>query len=398
MKKIVAIILMLVISLTACGNIDNSKEEITGKYENSVTGGVWLSFSEINSILKSDDIEEQIEQVASNCKDLDIKDIYIHTVSYCDAIYKSKIYPQTANSKVVEFDVLEKFIDIFHKNEIRVHAWINLYRVSTTHSEPDKLDEKSIVRKWLSDEDKGNDSNVSLYNGIYLNPSSEQVRQFITSAITEICESYEVDGIHFDDYFYPTTDIEFDKTSYEEYISGAESPLSLADWRRANVNILISDCYDTIKEIDENIEFSISPTADIKKNYNELYADVEYWIESGYVDSIIPQLYFGFSYPDKAYRFENLLEEWTDLSKKNSQVDLLIGLATYKIGTTAVPDNEEWQKYEDIIARQAEICYNNSFVKGFVLFSYSSAFSSELLNVSQTENLKVKLSSFKGAE
>ena len=398
MKKIVAIILILIISLSACGKVSDNENGVLGKYSESVVGGVWLSFSEINTILKADNIEKEIEAVASNCKNLNIRDVYIHTVSFCDAIYKSEIYPKTQSAKAVDFDVLEKFIDIFHKNDIRVHAWLNPYRVSTSNSEIEKLDEMSIVRQWLSDEDKENDSNVCLYNGIYLNPASEQVRRFITSAITEICENYEVDGIHFDDYFYPTTDIEFDKTSYEEYISGAESPLSLADWRRANVNILISDCYYTVKEIDENIEFSISPAADVKKNYNELYADVEYWIESGYVDSIIPQLYFGFLYPDKEFRFENLLEEWVSLSKKNSEVDLHIGLATYKIGTTSAPDNEEWQEYEDIIARQAELCYNNSFVKGFVLFSYSSVFSNNALNASQMENLKLRLSSFKGAK
>lgn len=395
MKKIVAIIFSFIIGLSACAVIEN---EISGGYAKSVSSGIWLSYSEINEILKSDNISEKIEEVSLNCKSLEIENIYIHTVAFCDAIYKSKIYPQTENSKLADFDVLEKFINAFHGYGIKVHAWVNPYRVSSSNTEIEKLAKNSIARKWLNDEDVENDKNVCIYNGIYLNPASEQVRSFITSAIIEICENYEVDGIHFDDYFYPTIDEAFDKISYEEYISGNENPLSLAEWRRVNVNILIGDCYDTIKQIDENIEFSISPAADIDKNYNELYADVEYWVESGYIDSVIPQLYFGFLYPDEKFKFDSLLEKWVEIAQKNLDVDLNIGLAAYKIGTENPPDNEEWQNFDDIIAKQVEICYENNFVKGFVLFSYSAMFSNDDLNVSQRENLKSRLALLKGAK
>ena len=137
----------------------------------------------------------------------------------------------------------------------------------------------------------------------------------------------------------------------------------------------------------KDIVFSVSPMASIQKNYNELYADVEAWVESGCIDCIIPQLYFGFDYPDKQFCFDNLLDEWLRLVSENKQVKLKIGLAPYKIGTDAEADREEWNSSEDIIARQAEKCYKNGNVAGYVLFSYSSLASDASLNVKQRENL-----------
>ena len=127
--------------------------------------------------------------------------------------------------------------------------------------------------------------------------------------------------------------------------------------------------------------------ASIEKNYNELYADVKTWVESGCLDAVIPQLYFGFDYPDREFCFDNLLDEWIELSKANTEVELKIGLATYKIGTAAEADREEWNTSEDIIARQAEICYKNGSVSGYVFFSYSSLFSDKELNTKQREKL-----------
>ena len=229
---------------------------------------------------------------------------------------------------------------------------------------------------------------MAVCNGIYLNPAEQEVRELVINGIREVLQKYDVDGIHFDDYFYPTTDPEFDMASYEKYKSGAENPLELSDWRRSNVNALISACYTAVKYYDKDILFTVSPMASVEKNYNELYADVSAWAKNGCVDCIIPQLYFGFDYPEPEFRFENLIKKWIELAAENDGVELKIGLAPYKIGTDSEQDREEWNESADIIARQARKCRESGGVSGYVLFSYSSLFSSNGLNVKQRENLE----------
>ena len=113
---------------------------------------------------------------------------------------------------------------------------------------------------------------------------------------------------------------------------------------------------------------SISPAAGIDKNKYELYADVKAWCDGGYVDHIIPQLYFGFEYPDHSYRFERLLDDWKTLA---GDTRLIIGLAAYKIGTDAVPDRDEWSDPE-VLLRQAKLCFEDQSLSGHVYFSYTA--------------------------
>jgi len=164
------------------------------------------------------------------------------------------------------------------------------------------------------------------------------------------------------------------------------------------VNILISGCYYSIKSINKNIQFSISPAASLEKNYTDLYADIEYWIVNGCIDTVIPQIYFGFDYPIDEYKFENLIERWKKASSLNKNVRTEIALATYKIGTDLSPDSKEWGNIEDIIARQTEICYKDKDIDGYVFFSYSSLISENSLNLKQSENLKSIINTYKSME
>ncbi len=384
MKRLIALILSMIFIFCSCTKV----KEDAGKYKNFATTGVWISFSEINNMLASErGFEAELEEAVENCRKLNIENVYIHVRSYCDSLYPSKYFPLVKNAELYDYDVFQKMLDAFHEYSIKVHAWVNPYRVLTSASDINKLSTDSPAYKWMTDENKENNINVCFYNGIYLNPSENEVQKLIIDSLKEIITRYDVDGIHFDDYFYPTQSIDFDKESYEKYTLEATKPLKLYDWRRANVNSLISSCYSAIKFHNENILFSISPAASIEKNYSELYADVEEWITNGYIDVIIPQLYFGFDYSDKAYSFDVLCEEWKKLCRKNDAVDLVIGLASYKIGTVNENDGEEWRKSDDIISRQAEICFNDSAVNGYVIFSYNSIFSKEALNTRQRENL-----------
>ena len=392
MKKIIICMLLIFALLCGCAaqNTESgSPPETGGSGKSSFSSGVWLSYSEINGMLKSSSgFKAEFAEVIKNCSYLKISDIYVHVRAFCDSLFKSEYFPQISAAKELDYDVFEYIISECRKTGIRVHAWLNPYRVSSSSEDTEALDPESPAYKWLHDNDAANDVNVVKSGGIYLNPAEYQVRELVIDGIREILEKYDVDGIHFDDYFYPTTDESFDSASYEKYKSGSENPLPLDEWRRSNVNALISGCYTAVKFYSKDILFTVSPAASVENNYNELYADVEGWLESGCVDCIIPQLYFGFEYPDTEFSFEQLLEQWCGLASCNDNVSLLIGLAPYKTGTDSEPDREEWNKYTDIIARQVEKCYENENVSGFVLFSYSSLVSDNELNTKQRENLK----------
>jgi len=381
-KSKIAIILSLLILLCSCA-VSNKKPSFN--YVGSSTKGVWFSFSEINQMLQSENgLEAELKSAVENCKKLQINNVYIHLRSYCDSLYPSKLFPLIKSAARYDYDVFEMMLEAFHQSSIKVHAWINPYRVLSSSSDVEKLSKDSPAYKWLKDENKENDKNVLFYNGIYLNPAETEVQKLIIDGVKEIITNYDVDGIHLDDYFYPTKNEYFDKISYEKYKNGSKNSLNLDDWRRFNVNNLLSGCYSAIKYYNKNIVFSVSPAASIEKNYTDLYADIKEWISGGYVDAIIPQLYFGYNYSDEAFRFNNILKNWLTLCKDND-VELLIGLAPYKIGTATEADGTEWQTETDILARQVKECYENERISGYIFFSYSSLFSEESLNTKQRE-------------
>ena len=115
----------------------------------------------------------------------------------------------------------------------------------------------------------------------------------VVQGVTEIVQNYDVDGIQFDDYFYPTTDEAFDTESYARYGGGQD----LAEWRRANVNTLVQKVYAAVKAVKPEAVFGISPQGNNDNNYSQQYSDVALWLSTpGYVDYIMPQVYWGYNY------------------------------------------------------------------------------------------------------
>lgn len=377
--KIVCLVAAVVMLCCSCVPLEKPSHT-----ESQEMMGVWISFSEINEMLTRD-FKGEFGRVLENCEVLGITDLFVHTRAFADSLFPSKYFPLNEKVSGYEYDVLGYMISECHKKGLRFHAWINPYRIAAGQTDIAALPEENIARVWLSDSNTENDNSICIYDGVYFNPASYEVRKLIINGIREIVGNYDVDGIHFDDYFYPTAEISFDELSYAEYAQSSANPLALEDWRRANVNALISGSYTAIKFIDKNIVFSISPAASVEKNYNQYFADVSAWVKSGCVDVIIPQLYFGFEYPDAQFQFENLLSEWVSLVA-DYECRLNIGLATYKIGTKTEPDCYEWQN-DSLIARQVELCLATQKVEGYTFFSYSSLFSEEELNAKAREKI-----------
>ncbi len=381
MKRVLAVLICLML-LTGCFNPE--KQQTFKKHI-----GVWLTYSEVNAMLEGD-FKLEFQELIKNCKTLEINNLYIHIRAFGDSLYKSEFFPLNEKAKKYDFDILKYVVDACHKNGILVHAWINPYRISTTTQNVDEISSQSPAYLWLKDETANNDKNVCFSDGIYLNPAESEVRCLILNGVREVVKNYDIDGIHYDDYFYPTQSEAFDKMSYDVYIKAATNPLSLADWRRANVDMLISSTYNAIKFEKTDVVFSLSPAASVKNNFENLYADVAGWVKNGYIDVIMPQLYFGFEYPGEDFKFPKLLNGWKQISLQNENVKLVVGLAFYKAKPTLSADKPEWQQNNDIIARQVDLIENDAQANGYVYFSYSSLFSEEEEFKKQRENLKVR--------
>lgn len=342
-------------------------------FEKNGMKGIWISYLELQNVDFSteESFRADIGQLFENCKNMGLNTVIVHVRSFGDAYYKSDLFPYShimtgTQGHSPGFDPLEIMVDMAHDTGLRFEAWINPYRVKL-YNHPKEL---SADNPALKDE-----LTITVESGIYYNPALQEVRDLVTAGVVEIVESYNVDGIHFDDYFYPDTAEEIDRKEYAAYTGS----LSLADWRRENVNMLVKQVYAAIKQVDEDVVFGISPQGNDDNNYHMQYSDIALWLrEEGYADYIMPQLYWGFDYLTKSgsdrYGFKNLSYEWSQY-KKADEVKLYIGLGAYRIGAGDGGANPqgEWDSGENM-ARMIQVVKANPQLSGYALYSYNSLF------------------------
>jgi len=332
--------------------------------------GVWVSYMELSMENESSKtqkaFEDKFTEIAQKCSESGFNTLIVQVRPFCDALYKSSYFPWShiltgTQGENPQYDALQIMCDICKENNLKIHAWINPYRVSSNET-PKKLSDNNPYIK-------NSEIGIKTDNGIFLDPSNETAQQLICDGVKEIAENYDVDGIQFDDYFYPTEDESFDKKQYEAYIEkyGTENCMSLDNWRMQNVNTLICKVYRTIKSVDSSVEFGISPQGNIGNN-DGLYADVKSWCTcKGFADYICPQIYFSLENP--ALTFEDCLDSWTSLDF-DENVKLYVGLGGYKAGNGEY-DEETWLLSDSILADEYDILRNNKSVRGFMLYSYS---------------------------
>ena len=337
--------------------------------------GIWIScYDYISAAGKTrSEYKAETDKMFKNIADCGFNTAFVHMRAFSDAFYESDIYPYSSfvagtEGASLTFDPFKVILESAKKYGISVHGWINPFRVSTKN-DPSLLSASNPAKKIL---DGGNSEGevCILKNGIYYNPACVSNHKLILDGVREIIGKYDIDGIHIDDYFYPSTDKSIDSKQYSQY-KASGGALSLAEWRRASVNSFVSSLYSTVKATNSNLTVSISPAAQIEKNKNELYADCALWLSSkGYADIIIPQIYFGFEH--ETLDFQSLLAEWAALPR-NPQIKLVCGLAAYKCGKNdayAGAGSAEWQENTDILARQLKCIRKNKNYSGFVVFSY----------------------------
>lgn len=332
--------------------------------------GVWVSYMELSMENESSKtqkaFEDKFTEIAQKCREIGFNTLIVQVRPFCDALYKSSYFPWShiltgTQGENPQYDALQIMCDICKENNLKIHAWINPYRVSSNET-PKKLSDNNPYIK-------NSEIGIKTDNGIFLDPSNETAQQLVCDGVKEITENYDVDGIQFDDYFYPTEDESFDKKQYEAYIEkyGKENSMSLDNWRMQNVNTLICKVYRTIKSVDSSVEFGISPQGNIGNN-DGLYADVKSWCTcKGFADYICPQIYFSLENP--ALTFKDCLDSWTSLDF-DENVKLYVGLGGYKAGKGEY-DKETWLLSDSILADEYDILRNNKSVRGFMLYSYS---------------------------
>lgn len=350
-----------------------AEEKLKVKISNEMRG-IWIPYLSLQGINA-----ETIDKMVADCVQMKVNTVFFHVRPFGDALYKSNYFPwshlitgEQGKAPEDDFDPLKYMIEQCRKNGLKIHAWINPLRIRSNAEIP-VLSQNNPAYIAMNDSDMGNDRYVISYNdGLYYNPAKPEVRALIVSGVEEIVQNYDVDGIHFDDYFYPAENENFnDSVEYEVYKSSGGT-LTLQEWRRDNINLLISDVYKAVKAKKPNAVFGISPSGNID-NCMKMGADVKKWCsEPGYVDYICPQIYWSFEH--KTLPFDKACEQWMAI-KTCKDVKLYAGLALYKAGSDL--DDGTWQTSSDNIKRQIEYLRKTDAFEGFALYSYQSVFKAE---------------------
>lgn len=383
MKKLILFIILILTIILLLTNINKPPKDQPSLNTNE-TKGVFISYIDYGHLKNTtlNEKKELITEMINNISYFGLNTIILQVRPFSDAIYKSDIYE---TSKVVvnkegdplDLDILNYFIKEGKKKNIDIYAWVNPYRIRSENNISD-ISKDSYYYKWL----KTNNIERSK-DGIYLNSASEEVLKYITNGLKELCENYDIKGIIYDDYFYPNDTIDLE--SYNK----SDKSLNLKEYRLNNIETLLKESYKTIKSVNENIKFGISPAGNIENNLDKEYLDVKTVLNENYLDMIIPQLYFGFNNTNKPYI--KTLEDWSNLNKINK--DFYIALSLYKSGKIdeyAGKGENEWLEETNIIKKQILISRNEKTYQGFFIFRYEYLF-----KMYENENLNKEIDNLK---
>jgi uncharacterized lipoprotein YddW (UPF0748 family) len=319
-------------------------------------------------------------ELLDSLKALNFNAIFVQVRSCGDAFYASEVVPWSSfltgtQGKAPEpfYDPLEFMVRAAHQRHLEIHAWMNPYRASM-NLDTQALSPNHPLRALPDDAKR--DWFFQYGNRYYFNPASPFVRQHLQNVVREVVTRYDIDGIHFDDYFYPYPIKDAEIDDQEAFKLNPGKFKHLEDWRRNNVNQLIKGVGSLIKKNKPFVRFGISPfgiwrnsTTDPQgsetragiQGYDDLYADVRLWLKNGWIDYVAPQLYWSIGY--KPADYEKLVDWWAEQSNGRH---LYIGQAAYKID---VDKNDPNWKEPGQIGAQIVLNRANSTVKGSIMYS-----------------------------
>ncbi|MGH8793427.1 MAG: glycoside hydrolase family 10 protein [Stackebrandtia sp.] len=358
---------------------DQPKEEVDtvgttdmrGVWIASVANIDWPSQTGLSADEQKAELETLLDQAVSN----KLNSVFLQIRPTADAFWPSPHEPWShwltgTQGEDPGYDPLEFAVAAAHERGLELHGWFNPYRVAQ-HTDPDQLDPEHPARvhpEWTFN-----------YNGtMYYNPGIPEVREFVETAIMHAAENYEIDGVHFDDYFYPYPaegQSIPDEATYDEYGGDFDN---IEDWRRNNVDLLVKEIGEKVDALDREVSFGISPfgiwrnkstdsngsdTSGLE-SYDSLYADTRKWVLEGYIDYIAPQVYWYVGH--SAADYAALVPWWSSvIEAAGNDVKLYIGQAAYRI-------NEE-DGYDDATLTE-HLTFNKDHpqVSGDIYFSAKS--------------------------
>ena len=307
--------------------------------------------------------------------------VYVQVRPAGDAMYETKLAPwskylsgQQGKAPEPVYDPMEYMIEAAHKRRMEFHAWLNPYRATfdadtaaLAPSHPIRSLPKDRLWEWV----------YPYGNKFYFNPASPFVRRYLVNIVHDIVLRYDVDGIHFDDYFYPYPETGQQLNDYDFFASDPRGHTDIEDWRRENINFLIRDVSESVKSLKPYVKFGVSPFG-VYRNanndprtgsatragftcYDDLYADILLWLRNGWVDYVAPQSYWSIGYPPADYRE---LSNWWSRNAYGRHV--YMGHAAYKVGNSANDPN--WMQ-PDQIEKQVRINRMNPDIQGSLYFS-----------------------------
>ena len=386
---------------------------------------VWFSTVANIDIPKLEDVDsykEYLLGVIQKITEFNLNTVIFQVRPANDAFYKSDLNPWSSfitgdQGKNPGFDVFGWFVEEAKKEGLTVHAWINPYRVALK-----KLSELKMTKdEYLETLAVNNFARINKHlvietigGSLILDPASSEVREFVSDSVLEIARNYDVKAVHIDDYFYPYEEIKDNEEELKFKKSGIKH---LDDFRRDNVNKLIKLIHEKLASLPKKVEFGISPFGVYRTNskyfenkedkrawehgsnndfscftcYQGLYADVYYWMEKGYIDYIVPQIYFNFDYyrvledgsKKEIVKYADLAKWWNWVCEKTG-TKLYIGQGLYRVGSGEKSWNDPMEISNQLLFNQT---LNN--VSGTIFFTYHNLVDKDDVLNETRENLKL---------
>ncbi|MDT9587718.1 MAG: glycoside hydrolase family 10 protein [Candidatus Arsenophonus melophagi] len=369
--------------------IKKAETSVRGVWLTTVSRLDWPSLASVN--LTSDQHRIQVQKkeltdILDNLVKIGINTVFFQVKPDGTALYRSRILPWSSMltgivGKDPGYDPLAFIITEAHKRNITIHAWLNPYRVSMD-IHPDTITslEKTFSLEPASVFVLHKDWIRTANNRFVLDPGLPDVRKWITSIVAELINSYDIDGIQFDDYFYnetPNSKLN-DDIIFQKYGQGF---LDKANWRRNNTLLLIREVSGIVRQLKPNIEFGISPSgvwrnisddplgSDTKAggpSYDRAYADTRLWVKEGLLDYIAPQIYWPFS--RNIMKYDGIAKWWVDVVK-STNTKLYIGIALYKVGVQSEIE-PTWSVDGGVPELKRQLDFNEQLpeIKGQILF------------------------------
>lgn len=315
----------------------------------------------------------ELKSLLDRCKNLSFNAVILQIRPVADAFYPSTLEPWSVYLTGIQgmdpgYDPLKYAVEESHKRGLDFHAWLNPYRIGSTSAVLAPNHPAVLNPKW-----------VVVYDGTrYFNPGLPEVRAHLVAVIKDIITRYDVDAIHFDDYFYPfgakSTSNPFgfdDKAAFEKYGNGKDIHI----WRADNVNTMVSEVYKAIKETKTDVLFGISPSGR-RENSVDLYADPFVWLDNKWIDYLAPQIYWEFGHAIADFAKQALF--WNNNARG---VPMVIGIAAYKFKDSKYPAYST----VDEIGRQLNEVTRLTNLSGSIFYRMENLENSELYNFLKKE-------------